>query len=884
MPQLVFRYNDGGEDEVFDLRDDQIGIGRESDNPIVIDSTYVSSHHARLTRGDDGAYTLYDLGSNNGTYVNDRAVTTVQLKHGDQIKFGVLEVDFIDSPEEELDVEVDRTQRLTLDDVSQQSAGYWGAAVENKRKELEALESRIEELESKRESIGTGSAAAEPVDNSANEARRDSLLEEIAKLEGRSESMQERLMEETAKLEGFQGRFDEVNAEIAKAQETLDAQQEQVRKLENLEDEMKKLKGTVEGLYSEHDMKKVSLQHTVDELLRTQSSLDEVKAVADEAKDTAAAAEARTESALDQHKQLVEKNKTIVASIRDAEEELDGISGKIHHESDRKRELMQENQVAKRELGLTQDQLNMAEAKLAGQIENWTDFEKEQLSDVVEKKRAIEQECESTEKRLQSAKDELIEVRSRIKQEQDEAERALDDLRINHYEPTKELHEELTLRNEEIANEIAQRERHLEALKHSIFESEETEKIASENLASRGEELELLEQRMGEEYERIEAEIAKHVPKPKPTKRPQLTKATPIFKPTTAPPIWGTNGTNGASRVRLVVLDPESGSRSADFSEMENALGEAPLPLGFAGLAAASRGHYEASLSEAAKHNLPVLFVPGADMENNSASLQKLRAALPTQLILLGWERATFMDVQNTLDKGSNFQDLTALLAQSDGSVTTDPYMNTFFDSLNQGNRFLYLPHALPWNPQNAKPFGERDGIFVDAASFRPGDLMHKALAAEVKQIIELSRMRLTVPNVSEDDVSALLEEFDLGDDWVRVIPEGEYSERLETIGNHLAIVSFEKVKFSSPILRDALLARTILLAGQTEALQVFYPEAASSEGDRRLPDPHRIVSMLEEPDHFDRVTRQAEKSLLDNYSYQSAARRLDDFVGGLRS
>ena len=894
MPQLVFRYGDGGDEEVFDLREDQIGIGRESDNPIVIDSTYVSSHHARLSRGGNGAYTLVDLGSNNGTYVNDRAVTTVQLKHGDQIKFGACEVDYIDAPEEEIPIDIDGTQRLTIDDVSQQSAGYWNAAVENKRKELEALERRIEELESYRDGDLANGVSSAPADTGASEEQRDALQDEIARLEGRSGGIQEQLLQQTTKLESVtdheiptaKAQLEGVHQEIAAAQAQLDAAQEQVRKLNDLEGEMTRLKSKIESLYSEQDMKKVSLQHTVDELLRTQASLDEVKAIADEAKDTAALAEERTANALEQHKQLVEKNKTIVASMADAQEELDGISLRIHDESERKRTLMADNQVAKRELSLTQDQLKMAEAKLAGEIEDWSEFEKAQLEGVVEKKREVDQACDATEKRLQSAKDELTEVRSRIRQEQEEAERALDDLRVNHYEPTKELHEELTLRNEEIANDIAQRERRLETLKHAIYESEETEKIVSVNLSTRGEELQQLEQRVGEEYQRIEAEVSRRKPIVNPKKRPVFTRATPIFKPTAAPVIWrdGTGVNGGSSRVRLVVFDPTSQAPASDFSEMENALGETPLPVGFPGLAAASRGHYESSLSGAAKHNLPVLFIPGADLEANSASLHKLRAALPTQLILLGWRRSTFMKVQGTLDKGSNFQDLTALLTKSDGSITTDPYMNTFFDSLNQGSRYLYLPHALPWNPQTSVPFVERDGIFVDAAGFKEGDMMHQALAVELKQIIEMSRMRLTVPNVAEETVTALLEQFDLGDDWVRVIPEPEYVERLSTIGNHLAVVSFERIAFDSAILRDALLARTILLAGASEPLQVFFPEASSSTGDRRLPDSDRIVSMLEDPDHFDRVMRQAEKNLLDNYSYQAAARRLDKFVGGLRA
>jgi pSer/pThr/pTyr-binding forkhead associated (FHA) protein len=285
MPQLVFRYGDGGNDEVFDLREDQIGIGREADNPIVIDSTYVSQHHARLSRSGDGSYTLYDLGSNNGTYVNDRAITTVQLKHGDQIKFGVLEVDFVDEPDEGVPVDVDRTQRLTLDDVSQNSSQYWNAAVENKRKELEALEKRIDELGSSHQGASSNGSTPEPVDRKASEGKRDELAEKIAILEGRHENIQQQLLEQATKLESIKeqeipaakGDLEGVQGQIAAAHGQLAEAQEKLAKLDSLEDEMRKLQSKIASLYSEHDMKKVSLQHSVDEFLRTEAKLDEVK-------------------------------------------------------------------------------------------------------------------------------------------------------------------------------------------------------------------------------------------------------------------------------------------------------------------------------------------------------------------------------------------------------------------------------------------------------------------------------------------------------------------------------------------------------------------------------------------------------------------------------
>ena len=62
-------------------------IGRVPDNDIVVPHVSVSRHHAEL-RTTPGGYRIVDLGSHNGTFVNEQRVTEAALAEGDSVGFG----------------------------------------------------------------------------------------------------------------------------------------------------------------------------------------------------------------------------------------------------------------------------------------------------------------------------------------------------------------------------------------------------------------------------------------------------------------------------------------------------------------------------------------------------------------------------------------------------------------------------------------------------------------------------------------------------------------------------------------------------------------------------------------------------------------------------
>ncbi len=72
----------------FALEGDQMTIGRDSTNEIVINDAEVSRRHSRLTF-QGGKYVLEDLGSTNGTFVNGQRLAGPRvLKPGEVVSFG----------------------------------------------------------------------------------------------------------------------------------------------------------------------------------------------------------------------------------------------------------------------------------------------------------------------------------------------------------------------------------------------------------------------------------------------------------------------------------------------------------------------------------------------------------------------------------------------------------------------------------------------------------------------------------------------------------------------------------------------------------------------------------------------------------------------------
>jgi signal transduction histidine kinase len=86
VPRLIV-IKGADEGKQFDLSEPTLGVGRDSGNRIRLHDTEVSRRHAEFRQTPQG-YRLVDIGSANGTFVNNQPVKDVLLQPGDQIVIG----------------------------------------------------------------------------------------------------------------------------------------------------------------------------------------------------------------------------------------------------------------------------------------------------------------------------------------------------------------------------------------------------------------------------------------------------------------------------------------------------------------------------------------------------------------------------------------------------------------------------------------------------------------------------------------------------------------------------------------------------------------------------------------------------------------------------
>ena len=75
------------------INSDETSLGRSPDNQIFLDDVTVSRSHALISRTSK-TYSLSDLGSLNGTYLNGESISSSSLRDGDEVQIGKFRMHF----------------------------------------------------------------------------------------------------------------------------------------------------------------------------------------------------------------------------------------------------------------------------------------------------------------------------------------------------------------------------------------------------------------------------------------------------------------------------------------------------------------------------------------------------------------------------------------------------------------------------------------------------------------------------------------------------------------------------------------------------------------------------------------------------------------------
>jgi FHA domain/zinc-ribbon domain len=94
-PALVVRSGGGMAGQSFQPEDRvRTLIGRSPDCQVFLDDVTVSRRHAELVREGD-VFSIRDLGSLNGTYVNRERIESAELTDGDEVQIGKYRLTFL---------------------------------------------------------------------------------------------------------------------------------------------------------------------------------------------------------------------------------------------------------------------------------------------------------------------------------------------------------------------------------------------------------------------------------------------------------------------------------------------------------------------------------------------------------------------------------------------------------------------------------------------------------------------------------------------------------------------------------------------------------------------------------------------------------------------
>lgn len=195
MARLLYT-DQGGRQQAIDLDPNrpQTVIGRQADCEIVAYDTSVSRRHC-IVVPEDGGYVVVDLGSANGTLVNDVRVTRRRLVADDVIRCGAFAVRFVETPADSRESLAERYRRAR--------GGTPDAALRAQLDRLQAFnDNQNQRLLQLQEELTRG------------EVERSALIERLARVDGEARLSRQRAGELDEHLRRLMAALDQREREL----------------------------------------------------------------------------------------------------------------------------------------------------------------------------------------------------------------------------------------------------------------------------------------------------------------------------------------------------------------------------------------------------------------------------------------------------------------------------------------------------------------------------------------------------------------------------------------------------------------------------------------------------------------------------------------------
>ncbi len=115
MPKFLIKLPDGTQTSFF-TQDDDVFIGRiPSINDVCINDPSISRQHAHIKK-KDGGYSVYDLKSLNGLFINGKKVSKGVLGHKDVLRLGNIDIEvwLDDESKKDMSDDIDQYEQTQL--------------------------------------------------------------------------------------------------------------------------------------------------------------------------------------------------------------------------------------------------------------------------------------------------------------------------------------------------------------------------------------------------------------------------------------------------------------------------------------------------------------------------------------------------------------------------------------------------------------------------------------------------------------------------------------------------------------------------------------------------------------------------------------------------